>query len=356
MSLPEYHQAGLHEWHSQQYFPSLSVDTVEDFLGLIRGATKELAAEVGTTEDKLIALYNSAMAAAMPSMTTDVLDRAMKYTYALGMELTAPLAEVGVELGWEAEGPLPGQFTSNITMVPPGLRVSLIDEHMPPIRDQGERGTCVAFATVAVLEYTHHRTHAIHQDLSEQYLYWNIKRTDSYPWEGTWLEFAFPLARRDGVCREELWPYEPDNRPNDLSHGDPPNIQACTSDSSQHAFTRVIRLRDHRRPEAIKDQLRQGRPVAVAIPVFKTWYANPTARLSGNILMPLRSDRFAVGGHAIVLVGFEEDSDAPGGGYFAVRNSWGDRWGTASPLGPGYGTVPYAYIEQFNADSWTGVV
>jgi len=280
------------------------------------------------------------------------LEQAMEKTYALGLELTAAPAEVSVGVGREVEGTLAGEYQPVPAI---GADVSLIDGHMPPIRDQGERGTCVAFATVAVLEYMLHRARGAPQDLSEQYLYWNVKRTDGYSREGTWLEFSFPLARRDGVCRDDLWPYEPDKRPNDLTHGDPPDPQACQLDAPQHTFSRIIRLRDYRQPEAIKNQLRQGRPVSVAIPVFKTWYNNPAARLSGNILMPLRSDRFAVGGHAIVLVGFDEDPTTPGGGYFLVRNSWGDSWGSASPFGPGYGDVPYAYIERYNGDAWTGV-
>lgn len=357
MLLPEYHQAGLHEWHSGQYFPSLFVDTVDDFLGLVRGVTKELAEEIGTTEDRLIALYNAAMAAAMPSMTADVLDKQMEYTYAFGMELTAPPAQVKVEVEWESEGPLAGQSSVATTAATPGIDVSLIDGHMLPIRDQGDRGTCVAFATVAVLEYMYHRIHNAPRDLSEQYLYWNIKRTDGYQREGTWLEYAFPRAHGDGVCQEYLWPYEPDKRPDDLTHGNPPNAQDCTSDARRHTFSQVIRLRDYRQPEAIKNQLRQGRPVAVAIPVFKTWLNSPTARLAVNIQMPLQSDRFAIGGHAIVLVGFAEEPRVPGGGYFLVRNSWGgNRWGSMSPFGPGFGIIPYDYIERFNADAWTGIV
>lgn len=355
MKLPEYRAAGLHEWHSNEYFPSLSVNSVEDFLGLVQGATKELAEEIGTTEEKLSELYNAAMMAQMGSIAEGDVKEALKETYALGVELTAPPEEVRLE--WEAEGPPPGQPPA-----PPAAELaltvfSLIDSCMPPIRDQGDRGTCVGFATVAVLEYLVCRARGVSQHLSEQYLYWNTKRTDRSPKEGTWLEFAFPLARRDGVCREDLWPYEPDLRPGDLTHGDPPNRTACDADAAGWRFARAVRLRDHRSAEAIKSQLREGRPVAVAIPVFKTWYANPTTRLSGKIILPLQSDRFAIGGHAIALVGYEDDDETPGGGYFLVRNSWGTtKWGKLSPVGPGYGTIPYAYIERLNADAWTGII
>jgi len=280
----------------------------------------------------------------------------MAETYALGMELTAPpptdaaLDEAVERVGPPAAAPSAGPAATTA----PAARLSLIDPQMPAIRDQGNRGTCVAFATVAVLEYVTGCAHGTLADLSEQCLYWNIKRTDNYSRDGTWLQFAFPLAQRDGVCLETSWPYEGDVRPNDLTHGGPPDPQACSAEAVGYRFSRSIRLNQYQQPDVIKAELRQGRPVAVAIPVFKTWYDSPTVREFGNIVLPLKSDRFAVGGHAIVLVGFEDDPGSPGGGYFIVRNSWGDRWGTESPYTPGYGTLPYGYIAKYNADAWTG--
>ena len=39
-----------------------------------------------------------------------------------------------------------------------------------------------------------------------------------------------------------------------------------------------------------------------------------------------------VGGHAILIVGFEDNSGYPGGGYFRVKNSWGDNCGRGRVL------------------------
>lgn len=49
-----------------------------------------------------------------------------------------------------------------------------------PIKDQGERGTCVAFAVVASLEH-HHGPHGGPTDLAEQYLYWASKQSPRDP-------------------------------------------------------------------------------------------------------------------------------------------------------------------------------
>ena len=57
------------------------------------------------------------------------------------------------------------------------------------------------------------------------------------------------------------------------------------------------------------------------------------------------------GGHAMLLVGYEEDMSIPGGGAFIVRNSWGGDWGDG-----GYGRLPYAYVELFATSAATILV
>jgi C1A family cysteine protease len=53
-------------------------------------------------------------------------------------------------------------------------------------------------------------------------------------------------------------------------------------------------------------------------------------------------------------VGYVDDDAVPGGGYFIVRNSWGDYWAADSPEAPGHALIPYAYVEQFSLEAFTG--
>ena len=62
-------------------------------------------------------------------------------------------------------------------------------------------------------------------------------------------------------------------------------------------------------------------------------------------------DMNMAGGHAMLLVGYEDDGSMPGGGAFIVRNSWGGNWGE-----DGYGKIPYAYIELFAMSAATILV
>jgi len=349
--LSEYREAGLDERHARDFFPKHHVDTVEDLVGLIRAVPSHLAQVLGTTSQQLVKLHNVAMANFMPSQAADI-TKVLDYEYALGAELGEPPARLAALSQVETVASPPSGPEAAAAVLP-GQVWSLIDQHMPPVRNQGDRGTCVAFAAVAVLEYQSRRAE-VNDDLSAQHLYWQAKNADGHPKDGTWLNFAFEPAHRDGVCREELWPYESDVRPGDLTHGAPP--AACANDALDHKFSRIIRLANARDPQAIKDQLLQERPVAITIPVFSSWYDNPAVRLTGKIILPFDEAPFAQGGHAIVLVGFAE-GEKEGDGFFLVRNSWGTiEWGRDCPFGAGYGTIPYDYIAEHTSAAWTGVV
>ncbi len=54
------------------------------------------------------------------------------------------------------------------------------------------------------------------------------------------------------------------------------------------------------------------------------------------------------GGHPICVVGYQFDTDVPGGGMFLFRCSWGRAWGKAeSGMPPGYGALFFEYVAQY---------
>jgi C1A family cysteine protease len=97
-----------------------------------------------------------------------------------------------------------------------------------------------------------------------------------------------------------------------------------------------------------RNELLAGRVVAFSIPVFNSWYRSTAVAYSGDITLPIPGE-VRVGGHAMCIVGCIDLPDHPeiGGGRFILRNSGDAKWGINSPYGPGYGTIPYAYIARF---------
>jgi hypothetical protein len=213
---------------------------------------------------------------------------------------------------------------------------------MPPIRNQGGRPTCAAFALTALNEYVR-RQESLEVDLSEQHLYYEAKLIDGDPAGcGTWLAKAVTALRDSGQCRESIWPYDPTLPCAD--QGTPP---ATAKLDGLNYRLQTFAVEEQSVP-AYQAQLAKAWPVAVAIPTYDSWYESNEVRRSGRITMPI-GDEAQAEGHALVVVGYQKSPSSPGGGYFIVRNSWGTAWAYESPYRPGYGTIPYQYITD---DAW----
>lgn len=281
-------------------------------------------------------------------------------------------------------------FTASIGSIQPlPTRVSLPElypDFFPDIRDQNQRGTCVAFATTALNEYIHGRVrHEASPRLSEEFLYWasRNRQYQDFPWTchqcGTFIHSAMKAIIEIGQCTYETLPYRGSDRPCNLQllQGDVED-DSCVCEHDNHekknsflalsdipqdirAQAQNFRLADWKvaklhTVDTIKRVLREGYPVAVGVRIYLSWYS-PTSRHSGIIKLPFRLElndwKYQLGGHAMLIVGYEDDTTetswpTPGGGGFVIRNSWGTSWGDESVNGfpPGYGLLPYAYLSE----------
>jgi C1A family cysteine protease len=222
--------------------------------------------------------------------------------------------------------------------------------YMPPIRNQRSRGTCVSFTLTALNEYILRRT-GNSQDLSEQHLYYETKLIDGASNGcGTWQAKAVLVLRDRGQCRELVWPYNPNPPCN--NHGTRP--ANARSDALRYRLNTLSV--PPRNVQTYKSHMYKRRPVGLSIPVYDSWYLSSETRRSGRITMRVGNEP-ANGGHAVLLVGYQDSASSPGGGYFIVRNSWGTTdWGYQCPYGAGYGTIPYQYITNEAWEAFTAPV
>jgi len=338
-----------------------SINTIEEMAALAR-----MDARKGTAFLKNIGLA--------PDMQTRILglldkvpegkeilqeiERYEKLNYSFGCDLDfsspppdenflRPAQAGGVTFGAAPPGAVPpGSVPGGAGLAAPTAGVNLIDGYMPPIRDQANRGTCVAFTCVACLEYYMARFRGQSVDLSEQFQFWNMVTSTGQ----RNLVSGFPLLKNSGVCREQTWPYYGNVIPPNDDQGPPPAPALAEAPAFRSRDVRQISARS---VSAIQDELRQARLVGIGIPVYQSWFNSGIVRQRGNITVPLPGEVPMPIGHAITLVGFMDDPDFAGGGYFIVRNSWDHYWATLSVLGSGYGTIPYRYISNFNWDAWS---
>lgn len=238
---------------------------------------------------------------------------------------------------------------------------------LTPVRNQLFRGTCVAFATVALLEAKIRREQNEEVDLSEQYVYFRARQKDPDRREdGTYSRYALDALVQFGACREALLPYEPYN---DWGQSQLFQQAACVlsnldPDAQQNRIRGWSSLSPNSLP-AIKQAILNDQPVCASAAVFyDAWYDNGVTETIGEVQMPLSRPNpdgtetvldVPVGGHAFAIVGYKDTPDPddlriwrPGGGFFIFKNSWGTIWAPQCLYGAGFGILPYSYIEKYN--------
>jgi C1A family cysteine protease len=324
----------------------LGYETVEEASGVLRVAHRELARLFGTDPDTaqdFAVTLRGAASAAVSEEEERLLGAA---TFSLGVALE--------RIPYTAEVPaVPAlSFAAAAAAAPLALpaTVNMVAE-MTPVRDQARRGTCVAHAAIAAYEHFLKKNDHGDIDLSEQFLYWACKQHDGNPnLEGTWLAVAFDRLYQDGVCLEETWPYNPDPIPGSEGQGPPP--AGAVLAAMDYRIAKYVTL-GARAVDDIKQVLASGLCVAFSVPVYNTLMKNPQAMKTGKIPNPVPGE-YPVGGHAMCFVGYEDDAATPGlgGGRFILKNSWNGYFGYASSYGPGYGTIPYAYIARLGKEAF----
>ena len=254
-----------------------------------------------------------------------------------------------------AERRTPAEPPEPLAARPPGARLPsagpprTLAASFPPPRNQGQRGTCVAFASVALLEYHLYDASPKTRRHAEQFVYWACKQNDGYPdAEGTLVSVARDALRQRGACLHKTWRYRPLPQAGNESQAPPP---AGAETEALKYLCRTVRRVAAKNPDRLREQLDARRPVVLSVRTFPAW-DYPTTADTGEIPLPIPGE-MPDGGHAVCVVGYETNDRVPGGGLFVFRNSWGASW--AKPhgrLGPGYGALPFAYVSKYGLEAF----
>jgi C1A family cysteine protease len=91
----------------------------------------------------------------------------------------------------------------------------------------------------------------------------------------------------------------------------------------------------------LKRALVQNGPAVAGIALYTSATSGDVSK-TGVIPLPKEKEQM-VGGHAIVIVGYDDQASR-----VKFVNSWGSNWGEE-----GFGYLPYAYIAKYMTDAWT---
>jgi hypothetical protein len=184
---------------------------------------------------------------------------------------------------------------------------------MSPVADQGHCGSCVAFASIAVLEAQYaisHRMWWLKPQLSPQMLFDCGQGSCAVGWLPDWS--AYQLKTK-GVVDLACSPY--------FSGGDGVNRQ-CLESYCENQAERTVYVEQVLTPSTrfggsdkkVKEALKSG-------PLLTTLNAREDFLYYRSGIYKSKNSKKA-GGHAVALIGFDDFKKA-----WLIKNSWGESWG-----------------------------
>ena len=192
-----------------------------------------------------------------------------------------------------------------------------------PIYDQGPIGSCLANALKTMMFILSSGK----VDLSRLQLYMCYRAIDGSSLisdSGGTIRGGMKAISSYGVCPETLWPYVVKN----FVRLAPRPAFVSTYKLNNFIYTAVKQnIAD------LKASISINLPVVAGIMVYTSFESANVAK-TGIIPFPDISKEKMLGGHAIVLVGYNDSVQ-----YFKFQNSWSTKWGDK-----GYGYIPYSYI------------
>jgi len=177
-----------------------------------------------------------------------------------------------------------------------------------PVRDQGERPTCLAFAA----SDAHAATRAGNWEvLSCEYAYFHaLKRDGNCRASGISLQGMLSAIREDGQPPESECPYLLHEPMNDAQWRPPPDASPIYRRASEYRGASV---------GAIRRRLGNGVPIIAIICLSAAFFAPDSDGIIAANEPPDPQIR-----HAVIAVGYGTWN---GHRFILVRNSWGQGWG-----------------------------
>ena len=243
-------------------------------------------------------------------------------------------AEVYEPLADNVKNPLPERAT--------------LEQFAPPRLNQGQQGSCVAWASAyAARSIIHNQATGQTPDrnsaFSPSFTYNRIKIENS-GCQGSYIERAMKDMLQRGAVPYSAFAY------NDHDCNARPDAQAEES-AARYKIKGSQRLSASDDPNsavdmlAMKQYLAQGSPIVIGMMVGGSFMQDMQGR---DVWEPTQEDTqmSGFGGHAMCVIGYD-DFKTERGGAFQIMNSWGREWGNK-----GIAWMPYDAFKFFAKEAY----
>jgi C1A family cysteine protease len=183
------------------------------------------------------------------------------------------------------------------------------------VRDQGSCGSCWAFCIMGALEGSMMKfDNELSPDLSEQWLVSCNK--DGWGCDGGWFSATKYLHKKLDKCGKIGAPYEEDFK---YTSGESGNNGGCKENVARHYMIDGV-VDCSGSISKIKQAIYNYGPIFCGVSVHSLLWSLYSIGVYDY-------DHQSGVNHGVVLVGWKDDPNVKNGGYWILKNSWGQFWG-----------------------------
>lgn len=201
----------------------------------------------------------------------------------------------------------PQKFLSNFLTKNPSSRNWVKSKKVTPIKDQGDCGSCWAFAVAASIESIYLIKNNVSYDLSEQEM---VDCADDMDCDGGWNDLAIGYVKTNGVSTESDYPY--------VDRNGSCRVKGNAEKIGISGFETVV-VRDMEAFLRVLDR----QPVNVGFQAEDDFLDYKEGVIDGDRLCGATREI----NHAVLAVGYEIDTLNFEDNYILFKNQWGTDWG-----------------------------
>jgi hypothetical protein len=188
-------------------------------------------------------------------------------------------------------------------------------------------GNCTGNAIAGAIEFDRKKQKLQDWAPSRLFIYYNerVMENSVASDSGAQIRDGIKSVNKQGACKETTWPYN-------TSHFATKPPAAAYTEGKQHEAVSYKSISQD--ITQIKACLAEGYPIVFGFTCYSAFEQDEVAQ-TGILNLP-QPNESCVGGHAVLMVGYDDDKQ-----MVLVRNSWGHDWGQ-----DGYFWMDYAYISN----------